>query len=92
VWHRGTYTILPTLGGASATATAVNSRGVVVGTSDRVPEGRSAVVWHNDTAIDLGTLGGLNSAPADIDEQGRIVGIAERSDGRTHAVLWTPRH
>ena len=91
VWHRGTYTVLPTLGGASVHATAVNSRGVVAGVSDLLVEGQHAVAWRDGRAVDLGTLGGANSQPADIDEHGRVVGTAELANGRNHAVLWTPR-
>jgi probable HAF family extracellular repeat protein len=90
VWHRGTLTDIGNLGRLRASATAVNERGQVVGTSDTAAGAQHAVVWERGVMTDLGTLGGSISSTIDIDEHGRIVGASDLPNGRAHAVLWLP--
>lgn len=80
--------VLPTLGGETAYADAVNSAGVIAGTSTTSTGAFHAAVWRNGRIEDLGTLGGGYSAAYDINDQGRIVGESLAADNRYHAVMW----
>jgi probable HAF family extracellular repeat protein len=47
LWHRGTVTDLPSLIGVGGSASAINNRGEIVGTSPTgEPYGSHAVLWH----------------------------------------------
>lgn len=80
---------LPTLGGASGSAWALNDAGVVVGNSYASASVYRATVWADGTANDLGTLGGQYSIAYDINSTGWIVGSAYDTTGRERATLWT---
>lgn len=92
VFHAGKYEnglfsdLGPLPGGGNSFAIAVNSAGVVVGSSENglidpvtgLPEG-VATVWKDDQTIDLGTLGGSFSIAVDINDRGQITGAAENT-------------
>jgi probable HAF family extracellular repeat protein len=72
VWTNNTPTVLPTLGGGSATGTAINNLGQVVGTSNTSTGAEDGFLWSNGTMTDLGS----NFSPASINDSGVIVGGA----------------
>jgi probable HAF family extracellular repeat protein len=93
-YRGGSVRILPSLGGASAAARAVNGHGLVVGNAETGGAGRHevhAVTWTNDEVHDLGTLRSGNFSRAfAVTESGVIAGEANESpDGKVRAVLWT---
>ena len=63
-------TVLPTLGGGSATGTAINNNGQVVGTSQTGTGAEDGFLWSNGTMTDLGS----NFSPAAVNDSGVIVG------------------
>jgi probable HAF family extracellular repeat protein len=86
--------ILPSLGGASAAARAINGHGLVVGNAETGGTGRHevhAVTWTNNEVHDLGTLRSGNFSRAfDVTESGIVAGEANESpDGKVRAVLWS---
>lgn len=82
-------------------ATAINSRGQVVGISGQCANaigGASAlhmVLWYNNTAASLPTLGGQYwNTPMDINDSGDVTGFSDlpgdsASSPNFHAFLWT---
>jgi probable HAF family extracellular repeat protein len=70
VWTNDTPTVLPTLGGASTTGTAINNLGQVVGTSSTSTGAEDGFLWSNGTMTDLGS----NFSPAAVNDSGVIVG------------------
>jgi len=70
VWTNDSPTVLPTLGGAGATATAINNLGQVVGTAETSTGAFDGFFWNNGTMTDLGN----NFSPAAINDGGVIVG------------------
>lgn len=85
VWNSTRPTILQGLGGKDFNAaTAINSRGQIVGYSEPNPEtGEHAVLWQSSssTVRDLGTLGGNFSDAYGINNSGEIVGISSKVAG-----------
>ncbi|NML16909.1 hypothetical protein [Azohydromonas caseinilytica] len=83
-WKFNTITTLPSLGGGSSYATAINARSEIVGWSQALSSGeRHAVYWYGSTLIDLGTWGGLAAEATAINRRGDIVGYREvEIDGR----------
>jgi probable HAF family extracellular repeat protein len=100
LWVNGKRTALPTLGGPSSSAAAINDRGQIVGSADtkvRDKDGAPlshAALWEKGRVTDLGTLGGPTSEALDINDRGQIVGKAdtkakgEFGDPIWHAFLW----
>ena len=89
------FSLLPTLGGSTGSASAINNAGVVVGASALAGNTAShATYWLGGTASDLGTLGSLNavSGASGINASGQISGYSQIGAGGTnsvtHAVLW----
>jgi probable HAF family extracellular repeat protein len=80
-----------TLGGPSSGATAINGRGVVVGSADLADGTSHAFAYRNGRLHDLGTLGGLNSSAKDINNKGQIVGKAQQADGVERAFVYSDR-
>src|SRR5215831_7913292 len=70
VWTSDTPTVLPTLGGGSATGTAINSNGQVAGTAQTSTGAEDGFLWSNGTMTDLGS----NFSPAAVNDSGVIVG------------------
>jgi probable HAF family extracellular repeat protein len=70
VWTNDSPTVLPTLGGAGATATAIDGLGQVVGTAQTGTGAFDGFLWSNGTMTDLGN----NFSPAAINDNGVIVG------------------
>jgi probable HAF family extracellular repeat protein len=86
---QGTTTTLGTLGGASGEALGVNSRGDVVGASQRAGDGQNqATLWLGQTAIDLGVTGANGSAAIGINDAGQIVGSVTDESWMTTALKW----
>jgi probable HAF family extracellular repeat protein len=74
LWNAGTMTDLGTLGGTTSSATAINERGQVIGTSTTPGGATHGFIWQNGRMIDLGSFFGADSTPAAINDQGEIVG------------------
>jgi probable HAF family extracellular repeat protein len=105
VWEKGFRARelpLPS-GDTSSAATAINSRGQVVGISGRCDQavGRftaiHALLWDRGQPTDIGNLGRLSwNTPMAINEAGDVVGFAPIEDSdpdnpQLHAFLWTRR-
>ena len=91
LWKDKVMVEIGTFGGPSSSASAVNNRGVVVGSADRADGTTHAFVYRNGLLKDLGTLGGPNSSAKDINGKGQIVGKAQQSDGVERAFLYSDR-
>ena len=79
VWSNGSVQLLPGLGGDYSSASAINSSGLIVGSSRITAAGAShAVLWKDGVAIDLNTLvedfGLTLQYATDINDNGWIVG------------------
>jgi probable HAF family extracellular repeat protein len=70
VWTDDSPSVLPTLGGAGASGTAINNLGQVVGTSNTSTGASDGFLWSNGTMTDLGN----SFSPAAINHSGVIVG------------------
>lgn len=79
---------LGTLGGASASASGINNRNEVVGTSQNASSDLQAFLWRGGSMEGLAGLGGSFSGANDISNRGWIVGEAETASGEVHPVLW----
>lgn len=69
-------------------ATAINSKGQIVGNTDIPRQGTRAFIWSNGVVQTLGTLGGHTSRAWAINEAGQVVGGSTTATGRAHAFLW----
>jgi probable HAF family extracellular repeat protein len=76
-WKNNTLATLPTLGGASSYAAAINDRSEIVGWSEVSPGVVHAAYFHAGKAYDLGSWGGLSAQATGINENGDIVGFRE---------------
>ena len=85
-------TVLPTLGGATTMAAALNDAGQVVGWSNTSAGRTHAFLWTPDGGmLDLGTLGGFHSFAVGINNAGHVAGYSEvQGSLAQHAFLWTP--
>jgi len=89
-----TFTDLGTLGGATSSASDVNTSGQVVGKAENASGLAHAFIWTDGVMNDLGTLGGqggwsLSGARA-INDHGQVVGWAYKASNVSHAFLITP--
>lgn len=85
-WVSGVTGELPTLGGNSGYALAVNELNQIVGFSDTAGDAQvRATLWLGGVARNLGTLGGVNSQAYGINDMGDIVGVADDASGRPRA-------
>src|SRR5215471_7710006 len=97
VWHDGTITALPTLGGNNGAANQVNDRGQVVGTAENdalLPpclqhEGLALpVLWEHAEVLQLPLFPGDQAGVAlAINDNGRSVGFSISCTG-AHALTW----
>lgn len=81
---------LGTLGGSTASGTAINQKGWVVGSSEVAPAGSNVnhAFLFDGTMHDLGTLGGDFSVAQAINGSGLVVGQARTASGADHAFLY----
>ena len=91
LWQNKVMVEIGTFGGPSSSASAINGRGVVVGTADLADGTTHAFVYRNGQLNDLGTLGGPNSSARNINNKGQIVGKAQQADGVERAFLYSDR-
>jgi probable HAF family extracellular repeat protein len=86
----GVFFELPTLGGSSNAASAINNRGDVVGYAmvDHTASTHAAL-WQAQSIQDLGTLGGINSFATRVNEAGVIVGRAQAANGAYYMARWS---
>jgi probable HAF family extracellular repeat protein len=85
----GVVTELPTLGGTSAHANAVNDHGVVVGQSETTGGQFHAFSYNPDTGVvtDLGTMGTNYSEAFGVNDAGHVVGRANAGDAQAFFYL-----
>ena len=97
LWQDGKMTDLGTLGSnfTSSSATAINGRGKVVGTSylakvTQAGQQGHAFVWQNGVMTDLGTLGAgyPTSEAVALNEHGVVVGSSRSRTASARPVLW----
>jgi len=88
VWHLGTLTSLPGLGGPGANAYAVNDAGTVVGSSTLPSGGEHAVVWRGGEPTDLRAPGGFDSTAYLISGNGTIFGFASQGASVAGVLEW----
>ena len=89
--ENGTMVDVGGLGGKFATASWMNNRGQIAGTSDLVGDQTAhPFFWQKGShARDIGTLGGNNGSAAWINDAGNVVGEADLAgNGAHHAFLW----
>jgi probable HAF family extracellular repeat protein len=91
IFRQGVLQLLPTLGGPTGTANAVNSQGWIVGQSDTVAGLPHATLWVMGLPLDLDTTGGPFSQATAVNDEGLIVGVAVFATG-SHAFQWTQHH
>ncbi|MFG1609762.1 hypothetical protein [Actinoplanes sp. NPDC049265] len=91
LWRQGRLVDIGTLGGTSATATAVNARGDVIGQSSVAghdDDSLHAFWWHDGVRTRL-PGNGYRTFANDINDRGDVVGSLVRHDGADHgAALW----
>ena len=78
---------LGTLAGSWSAAEAVNSKGVIVGSSLDSAGDQHAFVYAHGRMTDLKTLGGQSSVAHDINDRGVIIGSSNVADGDLHAFI-----
>ena len=82
LWQPGKTTLLPTLGGPSSGAAAINDRGQIVGVSQTPNEQTHGVLWQNGTLTDLGA-----GYPWAINDRGQVLEDVTVKKGY-ETVLW----
>src|SRR5690242_18963680 len=82
---------LGTLGGGNSVEVAVNTSGMVVGSSERQSGGSHAFAWTlAGGMVDLGTLPGTYSSQAvAVDDDGMVVGFVTNAANISSAFAWT---
>jgi probable HAF family extracellular repeat protein len=70
---------------------AINDKGLVVGTISDQTGTAHAVLWQDGRMEQLGTLGGVASGALGVNNEGQVVGYSalDADQSRIHAVLWT---
>jgi probable HAF family extracellular repeat protein len=77
--------------GTYSYATAINSKGQVVGYGDTTG-GKRAFLWDAKNGMQpLGTLGGDWSEARDINSKGQVIGQSQTMSGESHGFLWDPK-
>lgn len=92
-WDGDAVEELPSLGGPSSRAVAINEDGLIAGYSTPDADGNvvRAVVWRDGELIELGTLGGEISQATAINAAGSVVGCSTSEEGFSavdHAFVW----
>jgi len=96
-WQDGDMAALPTLGGNNGQASAINSRGQIVGQAETTevdsgcPPYRIAppVLWQKGVAEQLPTVeGDPDGVASGINDSGQAVGYTGTCNAVLHAVLW----
>ena len=90
--RQGVACFLPTLGGESHAAIAINGHGDVVGYSDAPDGTRHAVLWRRGVLVDLGTGGGTRAVAMDVNVKGVVVGWIEYDPTDHRAFVWQNGH
>ena len=91
-YQNGTTTVLGLLPGADGSftdASAINSKGEVIGSGDNAASDERAWKYQNGTMTDIGTLGGPQASATAINTKGQIVGLAQTSSDADHGFLYT---
>jgi probable HAF family extracellular repeat protein len=93
IYQGGTYTPLPTLGGAQSNAYDINDAGQITGSADVDASTSHAYRYHNGNMQGLGTLNGApGSIGFAINALGDVVGWSNYAAGDTenhHAFRWS---
>lgn len=91
-WHiaGGPARALPTLGGETSGALAVNDRGDISGFSTLGGSGTHAVLWRRGLLVDLGPAG-MDSSAGALNASGQVVGTAYTNDDGARGYRWTVR-
>ena len=90
LWDDGKMIDLGSLGGTVGGATAINSRGQVIGVSN-LPGDNFAhgFLWDGRELKDLGTLGGDTSTADSLNDEGEVVGVADFPGDQLHdGYMW----
>ena len=83
-------TALGTLGGPTASASAINASGQIGGRASVSSSSYHAAIWTQGNVADLGVLaGGTKSAVSALNDAGQAAGFSNLTDGSYHAVLFS---
>jgi probable HAF family extracellular repeat protein len=89
IWRDGEYTVLPSLGGCTANAGWVNSRGWIVGTARTTDLIAHGVLWTDDqTIVDLGNPLGGSTYGSGINNRGQVVLTSCSDPWSCRGILW----
>jgi probable HAF family extracellular repeat protein len=94
VYYNGMVQLLPTLGGNTGLAAAINGRGDITGSAGLPDDGtgndrRHAFLYQMGRMTDLGTLGGTFSVGLDVNESGQVAGTSTVNEQVAHGFLYS---
>ena len=87
-WVAGRVRDLGTLGGPTATATALGPNGIIVGWATTADGFQRGFLWQSGAMRGLGTLAGGNSSANGISGLSHIVGWSQAPDSPAQAFIW----
>lgn len=88
-FEKGKMIELDTLGGTESDAKRINSKGQIIGSSNKQDGSWTAYLYQRDSGMqELGTLGGANSHGMALNDAGVAVGFADTANGDWHAFLY----